>query len=474
MYNYQKCIGLEIHIALNTKTKMFSNSNNSHNEFPNTFVNPTDLAFPGTLPSPNREAVYKALVLAKALNMEINHILRFDRKHYFYQDLPKGFQITQQFFPIAKNGFIEIEINNKLKKIIIERFHLEEDTAKQIINKDEILLDYNRAGSPLIEIVTKPEFHDTQEVFLFLKKIKNILQHNNISDAKMEDGSMRVDVNMSIRPYGADFYGQRVEIKNINSLNNVVKAIEYEFLRQVELLTIGEKINNETRRFDDNTEKTIFMRKKDTIVDYCYMIEPNIIPINLNKEFNINKIKAIDLDNIKSNLSSLDLEQDKIEFLVDNYLIYKKLLLLDSKIKNIKNSYNILCVDFKGILSKENLKIEDIHDSKILKLYEINKCILEEKISAKNSKELMKLIINSNLSINKLITDNNLEQINDENLIRKILIKLIEKNNKILEEYKLRPERVEKFFIGNLMKETNGKANPNIGISIFKTLIKNK
>lgn len=244
MNNFLPTIGIEVHIALNTKSKMFSPSKNNHNDQINTNINEIDLALPGVMPSVNENAVVKAIRLATALNMKIDQNVRFDRKNYFYQDLPKGYQITQQFYPIGQNG--KIDISNK--SIGVERIHIEEDTAKQIMLGDKLCLDYNRAGVPLIEVVSRPDIHSAVEAYEYLNNLRRIVSFLDISDAKMEDGSMRADINISIAPRGFDKLGTKVEIKNINSFNNIMKAIDYEIDRQSELLLTGNKIEQETRR----------------------------------------------------------------------------------------------------------------------------------------------------------------------------------------------------------------------------------
>jgi aspartyl-tRNA(Asn)/glutamyl-tRNA(Gln) amidotransferase subunit B len=244
MNNFKILIGIEVHTELNTNSKMFSSSLVSSCGEPNTNINEIDIGLPGTLPSPNKGAVIKGIQLATALNMEINNNLRFDRKNYFYQDLPKGFQITQQYHPIGKNG--QIEISNKV--IRIERIHLEEDTAKQQIIDGKLCLDYNRCGVPLIEIVSRPDITSPDEAVEYLRELKRVLIFLNISDGKMEDGSFRADVNISVAPFGSLKMGTKVEIKNLNSFANIASAIDYEYKRQIRSLIKGEYIDQETRR----------------------------------------------------------------------------------------------------------------------------------------------------------------------------------------------------------------------------------
>jgi aspartyl-tRNA(Asn)/glutamyl-tRNA(Gln) amidotransferase subunit B len=281
MINLEVVIGIEIHLELNTKSKMFSNSPNFYDAKPNENINEIDLGYPGTLPTVNKEAVFKGLLLAKALKMKIDTKLRFDRKNYFYPDLTKGYQITQQFFPIGKNGVLPIENKN----ISIERIHLEEDTAKQIHGTTKTSLNYNRAGVPLIELVTDPVISTAEEAAQYVQGIRNLAIALNISDVKMEEGSLRADVNISLRPFGALELGTKVEIKNINSISNMKKAISFEISRQTKLLLTNKKIEMETRRFNDKNQETAAMRKKNDSIDYKYFPEPNIPIITLDKSF---------------------------------------------------------------------------------------------------------------------------------------------------------------------------------------------
>ena len=241
--NFIPVIGIEVHCQLNTKAKMFSDAKHNNDDPVNTNISPIDLGLPGTLPTINKIAVSKAIRLAHLLHMEIDHILRFDRKNYFYQDLPKGYQITQQFYPIGKNGYIEIGNN---KKIRIQRIHIEEDTAKEMKVNGHIHLDYNRAGVPLIEIVSEPDIHSAEEAVSYLVNLKRLLVFMNISDGKMENGSLRADINVSLSIFGSDKKNQRTEIKNVNSFANIAKAINYEIERQSELLLLNKKIDEVT------------------------------------------------------------------------------------------------------------------------------------------------------------------------------------------------------------------------------------
>lgn len=473
---FKTTIGIEMHVVVESRTKMFSNAKSSHNDKENTNVNFIDLGLPGVMPSVNREVVSKAIALAKALNMKIQDKLVFDRKNYFYQDLPKGFQITQQFFPIGYNGYVDIEVDGKLKRIEIERIHIEEDTAKQVKNDNsEIFLDYNRAGMPLIEIVSKPSMNSAEEAEEYIRLIRKILQFNSISDAKMEDGSLRADVNISIAPIGSMELGVRSEIKNINSISNVGKAIRFEEKRKFEEIITGKESLIDTRRFDDKTNTTIFMREKTTDIDYRYMAEPNIISIPITSDFKNESIKKyyVNFAEILLNLKSMFEDQNIVNHILSDIAYYN----LFSKVNNILNDpldvYKWLFIEYSGIISKENKTILDITEIEIKKIVEMIKLIKKEIINQKQAKTLIKEIFeNMEKDVIQIVEELGLKQINDESIMVDIFEKYFE--NDMVDEYKKRPERVEKLLIGKLMKDTNGQANPNIAKTVFNKFILSK
>lgn len=343
MCNLDTVIGVEIHVVVNTRTKMFSPAKNSHVDSPNTNLSPIDLALPGTIPSVNKEVIVKAIQLAKGLEMkDIDLNLRFDRKNYFYQDLPKGFQITQHYFPFARNGKIEITtINGQSKKIDVSHFHIEEDTAKQIkLSEQDILLDFNRAGAPLFEIVTGPVFSNSSEVQSYLINLRRILLALNVSDGRMEEGSMRVDVNVSIKPSGILKLGPKVEIKNINSILNVVKAIDFEVDRQRKLIFLNKPVKQETRFFDDKANVTVFMRNKSDAIDYRYMTEPNILCIQLSKKFVKEALDNFPMlpNQLRRKYRSENLTDNFIEILLENPNYQKILQIIDQNAGNLQES----------------------------------------------------------------------------------------------------------------------------------------
>lgn len=463
-------IGIEVHTVLNSNTKIFSSSKNSHSDKPNTNIFPIDLGHPGTMPQPNKVCIEKGIALAHALNMEIANTISFDRKNYFYQDLPKGFQITQQYNPIGKNGKIKIDDN---KYVEIERIHLEEDTAKQFIENDQILLDYNRSGLPLIEIVTRPCIKTAKEASSFLKNLKKILVFNNISDAKLEDGSMRADVNISVNHVLSDKYGTRVEIKNINSISNVEKAIEFEINRQISLILSNKKVEQETRKFNDKTNQTEFMRLKTNAIDYHYMTEPNTYIRQISKEFIKQAIDYyyVDVNKLESELINSGVSNEYINILFDDIEIYNAFEHVDSLVNNKLESIKWIVVELIGLLSKNNKQIKDVDKSKLDSIAEMINLLLTNKINGKQAKEIIRFIYETNKSVTEIIEENNFKQITDENVIKNILQKHIDTNPNMVNQYKERPERGEKFFIGMVMKDTNGQANPDVVNKVLKDML---
>lgn len=284
MNNYDVVMGIEIHCELKTKTKCFSSAPNTFGEKPNSQTSAIDCGFPGTLPAINQAVIVSAIQTCSGLNMNIDTLVRFDRKSYFYPDLPKGYQITQFYHPIGCNGYLKILVDEQPFTVEFERLHIEEDTAKQIHHHGKTLLDYNRAGIPLLEIVTKPVFTTSNQVVAYINALRQLLIHLKVSDAKMNEGSLRCDINISLKAAGSEVLGTKVEIKNLNSTNNITLAINDEIIRQSQILDNKQKVLLETRRFDEKNGKTILMRSKENNIDYKYFPEPNIFPIQLDEK----------------------------------------------------------------------------------------------------------------------------------------------------------------------------------------------
>ncbi len=474
MTNYDVVIGIEIHLELKTKTKMFSSSSIApFNSTPNIFVHENDLGLPGTLPTVNEKGVKLALQACKLLNFQVDPILRFDRKNYTYFDLPKGYQITQYFFPIGKNGKLTINLLNNKKVIELTRMHIEEDTAKQIHLNDKIYLDYNRSGVGLIEIVTEPVIYTADEAIAYVSKLQEIISFANISEAKMNEGSMRCDINISLKKPGSKILGNRVEIKNLNSLNNIKLAIEYEIIRQSKLLINKKVIDIETRRFDENTNTTISMRKKTSNIDYHFFPEPNILPIHLPDVFIEQAISelSIDLDTLKSNLKDkYNLMDNQIKLLIQN----PNLLVFFQSIVKINNNYelivNIFFTDVLAYLNKNNIKINSTKLN-VNNFSELIDLIKNNKISYSQSKKVLCNLFENDISPKKIIKNQDIVQLSNEKEIEKILIEIINNNLDMLKQYDNRKERVLKFYMGQAMKQTKGKINPVKAQKILENLI---
>ena len=471
--NFIPTIGLEIHCSLNTKSKMFSDSKSCHNDKPNTNISFLDLALPGVLPTVNKEAVKKGIILANTLGMKIDKTLIFDRKNYFYQDLPKGFQITQQYHPIGRNGSIKLDDGTIIN---IERIHLEEDTAKEQTINGKTYLDYNRAGMPLIEIVCRPDIHSAQQAVEFLTKLKRNLVFMNISNGKMEDGSLRVDVNISVAPMGSKKLGERVEIKNINSFANVAKAINYEINRQIGLILKNQEIENCTRRWDETKNQTIFMRRKDTQIEYNYFSEPNICPIPLEDEFINNVLQHLNKtpDEIAKELKSKNLKSELIDQLLNDFELYKVFNTIESKINDINLAVSWIMVELVGYLKNNNLQITCINENHINLIVKLLDLLKSGEINGKQAKVIFPEMLKDQKDPTIIMEEKNIVQIKDEKVLEEILDKIINQNVKMLDQFANREERVLKYFLGMLMKETKGQANPNIANEILNKIIKNR
>ncbi|WP_241006155.1 Asp-tRNA(Asn)/Glu-tRNA(Gln) amidotransferase subunit GatB [Mycoplasma enhydrae] len=459
MNKWQLVIGIEIHLELNTKTKMFSAAPNLYTNEANINVSHIDLAYPGSLPLVNKEAIIKAIKLAKALNMEIDQKIRFDRKNYFYPDLTKGYQITQQFNPIGKNGIINIKVDDTWKQIAIERIHLEEDTAKSMHEGNLTYLNYNRAGVPLIEIVSKPVMHSAKEASAYVEAIRQTALALNISDAKMNEGSLRVDLNISLKQAADTKLGTKVEIKNLNSVSNVEKAINYEFQEQIKILENNQSVQQQTKRFDEASEKTVVMRSKSDSIDYKYFPDPNIPYIDLPKEI----IDSIEIEELpferEKRYISLGLNQVQISQLINN-VAYANFV--DSiSTSDFKKNVNIFFSEFVSFLNSEQLDLNQLNLNQEDK-NNFFQWILDGKINKKDIKLVLKKHIeNPKQTLKSIIEINNLF-IKTTNLsLDSIIQEIFNENPNLKDEFKNNPNRASKFTTGQVMKKTMGKANIN-------------
>ena len=460
--NFEAVIGIEIHVEMKTKSKMFSSAPVLFGAEPNTLVRPLDIAFPGTMPLVNKQAVINAIRVSNALHMSIDNELWFDRKNYFYSDLPKGFQITQDKRPIGRDGYVEIKTKNGIKRIEIERLHMEEDTCKQLHMSNYSLLDYNRAGTPLVEIVSRPNIRSGEEAMKYVEQIKSIVQFTDVSDGKMEEGSLRCDVNISLRPIGSEKFGTKVEIKNLNSLSNVEKAIEFEIIRQQKLLLAGIPVEQETRRFDEMRKETVLMRKKTDAVDYKYFTEPNITPIKLSDEFIKNAIETCpELASSKRNryINDLKLSEYDADILLQDKAVSEY---FDKTIKfnaNPKLLVNWIMVDIASYLNKNNYSISDLKLSPE-HLSDLVKLISEGKISSKQAKDVFLDIVETDASPIDVANKLGIVQMSDENAIMDLVIEALNENPQAIEDFKNGKDRAVGFLVGQIMKKSRGKANP--------------
>ncbi len=457
MNNFEVVIGIEIHLELETKTKAFSSSPNNFNSEPNTNVQPLDLGFPGTLPTLNKEVVIKGIKLAKALNMTIDNELHFDRKNYYYPDLPKGFQITQQRRPIGKQGLITVVVDGEDKEISLERVHIEEDTAKQTHGEKETTLNYNRAGVPLLEIVTDPVIRSGKEAAAYIDMIRQISRNLGISDAKMEEGSLRADVNISLRPFGQKDFGVKVEVKNINSISNVQKAIEFEIQLQTKKIINNEAITMDTKRYDAENNRTITMRTKTVATDYKYFPEPNIPIIKLEESF-IDSISIGELPwETRDRLLNLGIQED----LVDKLLTDIELVRYFDSIE-YKDKARLAKVFFSELISIANSKNKKINQLGF-DTSEISRALVladSGEISGKHLKSIFPLLVNKSDTVDNIVSSRGMKQLSDPNQLSEMIDIIISNNKDMLSDYANRPERVIKQILGSLMKESKGQANP--------------
>lgn len=464
MSNFEAVIGLEIHVEMKTKSKMFSSAPNTYGAYPNCEVALLDMAFPGTMPVVNKQAVINGIRVAHALHMEIDNELWFDRKNYFYSDLPKGYQITQNERPIGKNGYLIIETSQGEKKIRIERIHLEEDTCKQLHFNDYTLIDYNRAGIPLAEIVSLPDMSSGEEAMRYVEKIRSIVSYLDVSDGKMEEGSLRCDVNISLKDKNSDTLGTKVEIKNLNSISNVKTAIDYEIKRQEEILLNHGKVIQETRRFDEASKTTVLMRVKTDAVDYKYFTEPNIPPIKLSDDFINEAIKTSNelADSKLQRYLKLGLSKSNANILVANRLVssyFDETLKYDVDYTLIANW---LIVDVQAYLNKEEI---DINSFPITpeRLCQLVKLIQDGIISNKQAREVFNnMLVDLKSSPKDIANSLGLIQISDVNQLEEIVSDVIKNNQQSIIDYKNGKDRALGYLVGQVMKQSKGKANPSL------------
>ncbi len=468
MNGYKITAGTEVHCELKSKTKMFSDSPNNYGVMANTNINEIDLALPGTLPTINKYAVELALRAALVLNCKINKRMHFDRKTYFYPDLPKGYQITQARTPIGVDGYVEIEVNGKTKQIRIIDIHIEEDTCKSTHYKDKSLLDFNRSGVPLVEIVTKPDFNSGEEAKLYLEKLRELLLYADVSDCKIEEGSMRCDVNISVSK--TESLGTRTETKNVGSINSVGEVVEIEANRQIMELEKGNTITEETRRYDEKNKQTYFMRVKEVGNDYRYSPEPDIPFIVLDDDF---------ITSVKNNLPLSPNDRRKIylekgvsplntEKLIQNKPLSDYLLGLENI--DLVIASNLLLGDISAYLNRSGKQLTETNLNKE-KFTDLVDKLSKKEITNKIFKDILDDLMENNKTVDIIIKEKGLTTISDEVSLQTIVEKVISENPNSIEDYKAGKDRAIKYLMGQIMKETKGSANPALVNELLVTAL---
>ncbi len=474
--SWECVIGLEAHVQLSTETKLFSRASTSFGQEPNTNVNLVDCGLPGVLPTVNKNAFYKAIRFGLAVDADINQTSLFDRKNYFYPDLPKGYQITQMELPIVSGGKVEIEIEGAKKIINLTRAHLEEDAGKSIHEgMAGTGVDLNRAGTPLLEIVSEPEISSAKEAVAYMKALHQIVTFLDVSDGNMSQGSLRCDANVSVRKKGNKELGTRTEIKNINSFRFIEKAINYEIERQINVIESGESVTQETRLYDSIKNETRPMRSKEFANDYRYFPDPDLLPVMISDE-EIEEIKA----------TFPEMPKDKFVRYQSEFKIPENDAQIISSSKNLATFFeecmenardakllsNIIIGDISSLLNKENIEITDSKLS-TKNVSEIVNLVTEGVISGKIAKTVLEQTWDSGLSPIEIVESSGLKQIDDDDEIERIIDQIISEHPDQVSAYKGGKDKLFGFFVGQIMKATQGKANPASANKILKDKLDN-
>ena len=462
---YKAVIGLEFHCEMKSNTKVFSNARNSFSKVANENIAPVDMAFPGTLPVVNKTCVKKALMMSMILNCKQPEFMEFDRKNYYYPDLPKGYQLTQFFNPVGVDGKIEVDVNGTKKEVFIHDIHLEEDAASLDHYYNTSTIDYNRAGVPLLELVTEPCLHSADEALAFLEHVKSIYEYTDISECDTKKGQIRADVNVSIMDENDTEFGTKVEVKNVNSFDAIRKTINYEIKRQSELKDAGryDEVVQETRRWDDESGTTIHMRSKADAIDYKYFTEPNIPKFRITKEL---------LDEVRSKIPVL--AHERKEKYINEYGLSEYdagVLTKDKKISDYfeecvklncdpKSACNWITTRVLGELNKsEENTIDDlfIRPNMIVELVSL---VNDKKISSDQAKKVFTKMLEENLTPKEIVKKYDMEVIEDANLIESLVNEVITENAKAIEDYHNGRTNMLDYLVGQVMKKSKGKANP--------------
>ncbi|BCN29996.1 aspartyl/glutamyl-tRNA(Asn/Gln) amidotransferase subunit B [Anaeromicropila herbilytica] len=475
MKNYETVIGLEVHVELATKSKIFCGCTTEFGGAPNTHVCPVCTGMPGTLPVLNKKVVEYAIAAGLATGCTITQKCKFDRKNYFYPDLPKAYQVSQLYLPICRDGGIEIEVDGVKKVIGIHEIHMEEDAGKLVHDPwdDCTLVDYNRCGVPLVEIVSDPDMRSADEVIAYLEKLKLILQYLGVSDCKMQEGSLRADINLSIREVGAPEFGTRTEMKNMNSFKAIARAIEGERKRQIELLEYGKKVVQETRRWDDNKDTSFAMRSKEDAQDYRYFPEPDLVPIEIGDDW-LEEIKNREPELRDAKMLRYETEYDIPEYdaviitgskkLAD---IFEATVAICNKPKEVSNW---LMVETMRLLKEHEMEPEEIKfaPENLAKLIGL---VDTKAINRTVAKEVFEKVFAENIDPEQYVEANGLKTVNDEGALRTTIEGIIAANPQSVEDYHNGKEKAIGFLVGQTMKAMKGKADPGMINQILKELL---
>lgn len=462
--NYQIVVGLEVHVELSTKSKIFCSCTTEFGGEPNTHVCPVCSGMPGVLPVLNKKVVEFAVRAGLATNCEITRYNKFDRKNYFYPDLPKAYQVSQLYLPICRNGKVEIEVDGEKKHIGIHEIHMEEDAGKLVHDPwdDCTLVDYNRCGVPLLEIVSEPDFRSAEEVIAYLTKLRETMMYLGVSDCKMQEGSMRADVNVSVMPLGSKKFGTRTEMKNMNSFKAIYKAIKYESKRQIELLEAGGAVTQETRRWDDNKDASFAMRSKENAQDYRYFPEPDLLPIEISDEW---------IENAKASMPELPeakraryikefglSEYDASVITSERQVAY----LFEDTVKlsgEPKEACNLIMGELMRLMSTTGTLAEEVKIAP-QKIADLIALVKSGKINRTVYKDVFEKVFKDDIDPKTYIEENGLTMLNDDSLVEKTIDDVIANNPKSIEDLKNGKAKAKGFLVGQTMKALKGKANP--------------
>lgn len=474
---YETVIGLEVHVELATKTKIFCGCSTAFGGAPNTHTCPVCTGMPGSLPVLNKKVVEYAAAVGLATNCNITKDCKFDRKNYFYPDNPQNYQISQLYLPICRDGHVDIELEDEtVKPVRIHEIHMEEDAGK-LVHDDwsgESLVDFNRSGVPLIEIVSEPDMRSAKEVIAYLEKLRLIIQYLGASDCKLQEGSMRADVNLSVREVGTAEFGTRTETKNLNSFSAIERAIEAEKNRQIDLIESGEKVVQETRRWNDDKEYSYAMRSKEDAQDYRYFPDPDLVPIHISDEW-LEEIRSrqpeFKTEKMKRYKEEFGIPDYDIEILTDSKKLADIFEQTTAICNNPKKVSNWLMVETMRIIKEKSMDVSDISFSPA-NLAALIKLTDDGSINSSVAKEVFEKIFDEDIDPVKYVEENGLKQVNDEGALKKTVEDVIAANPQSVEDYRSGKEKAIGFLVGQTMKAMKGKANPAMVNDMLKELLK--